>query len=104
MIIPIMASSSDFIVKNTFLINNVHNEFEVWQKEWDCSEKLVRRKTLNKAKRFSRSEVLNKWKRVGNDSRFASNITYHPVLWKLKNVLSEIHLLLTADREHGNIF
>ena len=26
------------------------------------------------------------------------------VLSKLKNVLSEIHLLLTPDREHGKVF
>ena len=57
-----------------------------------------------KARKFSRSEVLNKRKRVGNNSRFGFNITYHPVLSKLKNVLSEIHLLLTPDREHGKVF
>ena len=39
-----------------------------------------------------------------NKSRFVFNITNHPVLSKLKNILSEIHLLLTPDREHGKIF
>ena len=34
---------------------------------------------------------------------FVFNITYHPELSSLKNVLSEIHLLLTLDREHGNV-
>ena len=29
---------------------------------------------------------------------------YHLVFSKLKNVLSEIHLLLTPDREHGKVF
>ena len=47
-----------------------------------------------------RSEVLNKQKHLGNNSRFAFNITYHPVLSKLKNVLSEIHLLLIV---HGKV-
>ena len=41
---------------------------------------------------------------MGNKSRIAFNITYHPVFSKLKNVLSEIHLLLTPDREHGKVF
>ena len=50
------------------------------------------------------SELLNKRKRVGNNSRFAFNITYHPVLSKLKNLLSEIHLLLRHGREHGKVF
>ena len=31
-------------------------------------------------------------------------IAYHPVFSKLKNVLSEILLLLTPGREHGKIF
>ena len=35
---------------------------------------------------------------------FVFNITYHPELSRLKNVLSEIHLLLTPDREHGKVF
>ena len=75
---------------------------EVWLKERGYSDKLVRGQIL-KARKFSRSEVLNKRKRVGNNSRFAFNITYHPVLSKLKNVLSEIHSLLTPDREHGKV-
>ena len=75
----------------------------MWLKERGYSDKLVRGQIL-KARKFSRSEVLNKRKRVGNNSRFVFNITYHPVLSKLKNVLSEIQLLLTPDREHGKVF
>ena len=41
---------------------------------------------------------------MGNKSRIVFNITYHPVFSKLQNVLSEIHLLLTPDREHGKVF
>ena len=41
---------------------------------------------------------------MGNKSGIVLNITYHPVFLKLKNVLSEIHLLLTPDREHGKVF
>ena len=41
---------------------------------------------------------------MGNKSRVIFNITYHPVFSKLKNLLSEIHLLLTPDREHGKVF
>ena len=98
-----MVSSADFIVKKT-LFDKQCTESEVWQKEWDCSEKLVRKQILNKARKCLRSEVLNKWKRVGNNSSFIFNITYHPVLPKLKNVPSEIHLLLTRDRENGKFF
>ena len=76
------------------------NGLEIWLKERGYSEKLVRGQIL-KARKFSRSEVLNKQKRMGNKSRIVFNITYHPVFSKFKNVLSEIHLLFTPDREHG---
>ena len=79
------------------------NELAIWLKERGYSDKLVRGQIL-KARKFSRSEVLNKQKRMGNKSRIVFNITYHPVFSKLKNVLSEIHLLLTPDREHGKVF
>ena len=68
------------------------NELDVWLKEWGCSDRLVREKFL-KARNFLMSELLTKRKRVGNNSRFVFNITYHPVLSKVKNLLSEIHLL-----------
>ena len=68
------------------------NALEVWEKERGYSGKLVRGQILRKQE-----------KRVGKNSRFVFNITYHPVLWNLKNALSEIHLLLTPDREHGKV-
>ena len=37
-------------------------------------------------------------------SRIVFNIAYLPVFSKLKNVLSEIHLLLTPDRKHEKVF
>ena len=88
--------------ENAFFDKRCH-ELEVWLKERDFSDKLVREQIL-KARKFSRSEVLNKRKSVGNNNRFVSNIAYHPVLSKLKNVLSEIHLLLTPEKEHGKVF
>ena len=70
------------------------NKLEIWLKERGYSDKLVRGQIL-KARKFSRSEVLNKRKRTGNKCIIVVNITYHAVFSKLKNVLSEIHLLLT---------
>ena len=43
------------------------NELEIWLKERGYSDKLVRGQIL-KARKFSRSEVLNKRKRMGNKS------------------------------------
>ena len=91
------------ICSENALFDKPCNELEVWLKERVYSDKLVKGEIL-KARKFSRSEVLNKQKRVGNKNRFVFNITYHPVFSKLKNILSEIHLLLTPDREHGKVF
>ena len=79
------------------------NELEVWLKERGYSDKLVWGQIF-KARKISRSEVSSKRKGVGNNNRFVFNITYHPVLSKLKNLLSEIHLLLTPNREHWKVF
>ena len=68
-----------------------------------CIDYLVRGQIL-KAKKCSISEVLKKRKSKGNNNSFAFNIRYHPVSLKLKNVLSEILLLLTPDSEHGKVF
>ena len=65
--------------------------------QWQVGER-------TKGRKFSRSEVLNKPQIVGNNNRFVFIITYHPVLSKLKNVLSEIHLLFTHEIEHGKFF
>ena len=65
--------------------------------QWQVGER-------TKARKFLRAEVLNKQQIVGNNIRFVFIITYHPVLSKLKNVLSEIHLLLTPEIEHRKVF
>ena len=37
-------------------------------------------------------------------NKLVFNITYYPIFLKLKNILFEIHLLLTPDREHRKVF
>ena len=76
---------------------------EAWLKERGYSDKLVKEQLL-KARKFSRSEDLNKQKRVGSKKMFVFNMICHPVFSKLKNILPEIHLLQTPDREHGKVF
>ena len=72
-------------------------------KERRYSDKLVRGQIL-KARKFLRSKLLNKRKGMRNNNRFIFNVTYHPVLLKVKNIPSEIHLLITPNRKHGKIF
>ena len=88
--------------ENTFF-DKRYNEFKIWLKERGYSGKLVRAQIL-KARKFSRSEDVNKRKRMRKKSRIVFNITYHAVFPKFKDVLCEIHLLLTTDREHGKVF
>ena len=78
------------------------NALEAWLKEQGYSGKLLKGQIL-KFRKCSTSEVLSERKRVGNNAWFGFNITYHPVLSKLKNVLSEVHLLLTPDRQHEKV-
>ena len=53
--------------ENTFF-RKQFNELKVWLKERRYSDKLVREQILN-AKKFSSPEVLNKQKRIRNESR-----------------------------------
>ena len=62
------------------------------------------RRQILKARTFLRSKVLNKQKYVGNNSRSDFEYYLSSSAFKTKNVLSEIHLLLTSDREDGKVF
>ena len=61
-------------------------------------------KLVTEEQEVRRSEVLSERKHIRNESKVVFNITYHPVFSKLKNVLSEIHLLLAPGSEHGTVF
>ena len=78
------------------------NELETWLMARGYSEKLVRRKVLA-ARKFDRNRLLDQEsKKV--DPRLTFNITYHPAYSKLKYVLRNIHLLLTPNEEHRQVF
>ena len=79
---------TEFVLRTPFFDKRC-NELEVWLKKRGYTDKLVREQIL-KARKFSTSEVLNKGDNVGNNNRFVFNVTYHPVLSKRNNVLSEI--------------
>ena len=64
---------------------------------------LVRRKILE-ARKFDRNDLLNRSSDGKKDPKLTLNITYHPSFSRLRNVLSEIHLLLTPNQEHRNVF
>ena len=65
--------------------------------------KLVRRKILE-ARKFDRNALLDKPPGGDKERKLTLNITYHPSFAKIKKVLSDIHLLLTPDQEHRDVF
>ena len=79
------------------------NQLEKWLLDRGYSDKLVRGQIL-KARKFKRNELLNRERLDKKDPKLVLNITYHPSFFKLKNVLKEIHLLLTLDEKHRSTF
>ena len=55
------------------------------------------------ARRFSRDELLNKTK-GSKPYRVSHNIVYHPVLRDSRKTLDNVHLLLTTDKNHRDVF
>ena len=68
-----------------------------------CIEKLVRQQIL-KARKYKTTELLQSQREEVHKHKLVFNISYYPIFSKLKNILSKIHLLLTPDREHSNVF
>ena len=79
------------------------NELEVWLRERGYSDKLVRQQIL-KARKQKRKDLLNNMKDKRNDYKLVVNITYHPNFSNLKDTMSFLHLLLTPDQEHQQVF
>ena len=78
------------------------NDLKIWLKGRRYSDKLVRKQML-KARKFSRTELLNNQKKKENEDKLVFNITYHPSLAQLKIIMTRISLLLTPDNEHNKV-
>ena len=79
------------------------NELEVWLRERGYSDKLVRQQIL-KARKQKRKDLLDNMKDKINYYKLVFNITYHPNFSNLKDTMSFLHLLLTLDQEHQQVF
>ena len=78
------------------------NDLESWLIKRGYDEKLVRRKVLE-ARRFRRDELLDREKRT-KDPKITLNIAYHPSFKRLGQVIRKLHVILTFDEEHQNVF
>ena len=68
-----------------------------------CSEKIVR-KQVSRAHEHSRESLLEKVKLESNQKKLTLNITYYPIFQNIRNILQELHILLTPDHEHKKVF
>ena len=90
------------ICSNNSLFDKRCNQLEGWLCDRGYSSSMVRKQVLA-ARKFSRNDLLNKEKEPPK-TRLTFNITYHPLLRGVKDILGKFHLLLECDDEHKKIF
>ena len=61
-------------------------------------------KQVLRAREHSRERLLEKVKSESDQNKLTFNITYYPVFQNVRNILQELHILLTPDKEHKNVF
>ena len=79
------------------------NELESWLFEKGYNKKMVRKQVL-RAREHSRKSLLEKVKSESDQKKLTFNITYYPVFQNVRNILQELHILLTPDQEHKKVF
>jgi len=79
------------------------NQLEQWLKARGYNDKLVRNQIL-KARKHRRDDLLLRERTKSSAKKLVLNITYHPAFAKFKNVLKQIHILLTPNSEHRSVF
>ena len=57
-----------------------------------------------KATKHRRTELLYSQRVEVHKNKLEFSISYYPISFKLKNILSKIHLLLTPDTKHSKVF
>ena len=61
-------------------------------------------KQFLQAREHSREILLEKLKSEFNQDKLTFNITYYPVFQYVRDILQELDILLTPDKEHRNVF
>ena len=62
------------------------------------------RKQVVPAREHSRENLLEKVKSESHQNQLTFNILYYPVFRNVRNILQELHILLTPDKEHKKAF
>ena len=61
-------------------------------------------KEILRTRKILRNELLYKEKSPGNDSKLTFNVTHYTVFRHLKSPLKKLHVILTCDKDHQNVF
>ena len=62
------------------------------------------RKYVLRAREHSRESLLEKVKPESDQSKLTFHITYYPVFQNVRNILQELHILLTPDQGNKTVF
>ena len=62
------------------------------------------RKQVSWAREHSKESLLEKVKSESNQNKLTFNITYYPVFQNERNILHDLHILLTPHQEHKKVF
>ena len=74
-----------------------------WLLEKGYSEKKGRKLVLQ-SREHSKESLLEKVKSESDQNKLALNITYYPDFQNVRNILQELHILLTPDKEYKKVF
>ena len=75
------------------------NKLQEWLIKRNYNSTVVRKQIL-KARGFSRDILLDRVKEVTNSDRIILTLSYHPSIKNFQNVLNEVHILFTPNKEH----
>ena len=92
----------DRICSETFDFDHRCNELESWLMKRGYDEKLIRKKVLD-ARKHKRNDLLN-GVRSDKKHKVTLNITFHPEFQNLNKLLRKLHLILTCDDKHQQVF
>ena len=56
------------------------------------------------ARAILRDALLEKTNNQEKQNKITFNITYQPVLWDIRKILEELHMIHASDDRHENVF
>ena len=67
------------------------------------NEKMIRKQIL-RAREHSRNDLLEREKPQMPENKLTFNITYYPAFQNVRAIMGELHILLTPNKRHKEVF